>query len=213
MSLLTGTASRSSAPLRVVETKAPPKEPDRIDELLEVVRGSMDYVKAPAEERAKREAEPLIEQERVRLAAEAARVQAEHHAALAARASEIENLRRVYGEVDSQRADLQAQLLLATEEAGRSRAASEAALAAREREIAELRARPSQVIREPAPPAPAPAPVPRLKPEDISFEWHRSDVTGLLRGVVLRAKGYEDLVLEIERRGDNRMHNLKVKGG
>lgn len=50
---------------------------------------------------------------------------------------------------------------------------------------------------------------PAVKPEAIDFEILK-DPNGLLRRVVLKAKGYEDVAVDIERGADNRMRNLKI---
>lgn len=50
-----------------------------------------------------------------------------------------------------------------------------------------------------------------VKPEKVDFEYRRG-VDGLLKSVVLKAAGYDDVTVDIERGGDNRMRQLKVKG-
>jgi hypothetical protein len=75
----------------------------------------------------------------------------------------------------------------------------------------------------PTPPSPPPAPsAPELvihlaarppDPADITYEWRRypwdHPWAGLISGVVIKAEGYQDAVLDIERDGNGRIQGMK----
>lgn len=210
MSLLTGTATPSTVrPLRLAQ-EAP--KPDRTGDLIDVMKGTLEYLKTPAEERAKREAAELVEQERAKHAesaiAERGRFDAElaqARAAANARETDVANLRKLLTEVGESSERVR-------EESVQLRAAYEQELAVRTeaQRLAEehrqafeaLRAVPPKVIREPAP-------APTLAPEDISFGIVKG-ASGLLNRVVLKAKGYDDVAIDIHRGADNRIRDLKT---
>jgi hypothetical protein len=196
------------------QVPAEPK-PDHAGESLEVMKGILEYLKTEPAERAKREAGPLIEQERTRLT-EAARVERERYeaeisdarAAAAAREADAAGLRKLLLEVDgsSERIRGESEQLRAAYE--RELAAStEARRLAEEHRLAleALRAAPPQVVR-------GHVPAPTLAPEDISFSLVKGPSSGLLNRVVLKAKGYEDVEIDIVRGADNRMRDLKIGG-
>ena len=206
---------RKPQPLHKETPRAIPQKSE-IREVLDIMHGKLDYLKAEPSERAKLEAAPLIEQERARSARLEAETKAASEAALkAAQAryaedttklrtellesdTEIHTVRTTARESQSQVEGLRAELEQATKEA--------AEVASRHQdEIAAVR-RASL-----APPVPAPAlPAAPLKPEDIEFEYRR-DLNGLLSGMVLKAPGYTSLVVEVVRGADNRMRHLKAR--
>jgi chromosome segregation ATPase len=126
-----------------------------------------------------------------------------------AHAQELSSLQANMAEVRTSAARLREELIARDAEAAELRAASaraaeeyaralEAARAATQ--AAEARAAAPRVVYEPA-----------ARPEKIDFEYHRG-ANGLLARVVLKAQGYEDVAIDIERGADNRMRNLKIGG-
>lgn len=192
-------------------TVAPSSRPTPLDVLTEAVRvladgqkSTLDYLRMEPEARAKKEAAELLDranqetaQERTaREAAEAnaARIQAEYETALRKQKEAAQQMREIIAAAEDEAARLRADLASRTGEI--------------ERLQAEIQAKPMpQPEPQPAPVANTPA---ALKPEDIQFEYRRH-ANGLLARVVMKAKGYQDVAIDIERGADNLMRNLRVR--
>lgn len=196
---------------RLPESEPQPKPEDPREKALEA---AVDYLRTDAAERARREAEPILEAERKKMQAEldqirlTARKETENAAArLQKTESELTKLRANYGENMDQYAALQREL---DERTTALQAAQDKAAAAERQameQIQELNAKLAAI-----PPAPA-APVkePPLRADQIEMNWNR-DGAGLIHSVVLKAAGYDDVTVNVERFPDNRIRALNVKG-
>lgn len=194
--------------------------PSALKRDLEEVKAGVAYLKKPPEEQARLAAQPAIEQakrEKAAIAqaaaAERARLEAAHRAETEARAREreleraevrgqIEAQDLAYGRLRSEHETLrttatQAAETHARELAARDQALSEMTAAAAAREAAHQAAL-EQALRA----------TPK-RPEKVDFEY-RWTPNRLLKAVVLKADGYNDVVVNILRGADDRMHRLKI---
>lgn len=172
---------------------------------IKALHNDVAYLKVEPQERAKREAQPLIEAER----AERTRLEAEGKAradvAAAAHAAETTRLRDLLREADIQ-----------TETAHREASVRDARILETERLAQETAERHRQELeaarreRQPLPAILAPVPPPMPAPEEIEFEPHK-DTNGLLRALLIKSPGYSPLLVEVMRGADNRMRNLKAR--
>lgn len=203
LSLLTGTR----LPARLAKEPSPP-QPDPMELVIE----SLEYLKLEPSARAKREAEPVITAERAAfeaklneaVAAAARQLDEERalrRAVVASLQAEMQDAMRLRQEAER---DLRASLGASQEEIERLRAEAKKHAEETERRRAEAKKQPK------ASPAPQQLPQPAPALADIQFEYQRHD-NGLLRHVVLKAKGFRETVIDIERGADNRMRNLKVR--
>lgn len=199
------TRSRAGPRLRPAHTPAGPKPDSETKQLFGVMRETLDYLKLEPAARAKREAEPLLAQERAAAHERESAASAEREAERAKREEEAQRLREIIRETDAAAENLRAQARehqVQMEQAAREHGE---ALEAHRLELETLRARPG-----PTAALPAPAPPPAPKPEDFGFEY-RKDVNGLLTGMTIQAPGYASLVVEVVRGADNRMRHIKVR--
>jgi len=201
-------------PARSVAAPAPEPGPAerRIELLEEAVTGTLAYLRLTPEERAKQEAGELLSIEK----------QARDHEA-AQRAQAEQEVQRLLHLIESQREDnLQAMAELrgiianTQDESAMARASVESAKVEQARLAQTLNAERQQhraqldKLRSRQPIAPVTEPAIVLKPSDIQFVYTRNE-NRLLRHVTLRAKGYDDLVIDIERGSDNRMREIRVR--
>jgi hypothetical protein len=206
--LLTGTPGAPRA--RSAQVSEPQPVPDRSGELLDVMRGTLEYLKKDPEARAKEAAEPLVAAEReARAVAERERAAAldelerlraappappppEHERTIA-------ELRAMLGSAQDDGAAVRAELErtrgeLEADRAERTRLAEE-----HERVKRALEARPTPIVQ-----------APDVQPKDITI-LPRRDIAGFLREVVLKAPGRNDITISINRGGNGRMQSMKVR--
>lgn len=207
LSLLTGQPAPPRAP-------KPAPKPDRLDVLTEQMSGMLTYLHTDAKKRAQAEAQPIVEATQRETAAQIEAMKAESatalqsaQSAIAERESQLTQLRELLNETDTNTAGLQKELRQRTRELSKMNKAMAAREQAAAAQIADLTARLETM------PAvqPASEPAPPLKPEQIQFDWQRGG-SGLVNSVVLRADGYDDVTINVERFPDNRIRNLLMKG-
>lgn len=136
-----------------------------------------------------------------------AHAQAEHASAETAEALKVEHraalgrVRETLGESMDQADTLRLDLARKASEAETLRRENAEALEAHRLALEAERAKPPQIVTTIVPPPP---------PAQIAFDTQRTP-NGLLRSVVLRAEGYQEVTIDIERGPDNRMRQLKVR--
>lgn len=206
LNILTG---NFEAPRTPVVTPAPTPDPvtERFNVLAEKMDKTLEFLALDPAERARQEAAPLIEQERALTAQErTAREAAERRAeTISAEATTVLSAQQE----GAQR--LRDMLFTKEEETGRLRAETEQ-LRETSSQLQAENVRLTQALAV-VPPAQRPVvsqpPVP-VNPADIQFVYQRHE-NGLLRHVVLRANGFNDVTIDIDRGPDNRMRKLKVR--
>lgn len=192
--------------LRVVPPTTPKPLPAVDPAEFTRMRETLDYLRLEPQERAKREAEPLVAVERIaresaeRSRAESERVLAEHRARPVPVPEATEQLRAFLAE--SEVALAAAQVDVRAAHAETTRIAAEAVQLRAELHTAQAAAfaasREHVVYREAEP------------PQNIDLDYQR-DANGLLAEVVMRATGYGPVRVGIVRGGDNRVRALKLR--
>lgn len=216
-------------PLSTIEVEARKvvplrKEPavDPTTELLQRMQGTLEYLRLEPAERAKKEAEPLIELERNEraiveqraLETTAAMEKSAREAAAALEIARTEHLntttglRSLLGETQDVAAQLRADLARSSATTEEFRQQAEKTSNAHHQALVALAA--AEEKAKAAARIPAPQVVPPLKSADITLDAIMA-TDGLLQRVVLKAKGYDDVAIDIERDGANSLKTLIVR--
>jgi DNA repair exonuclease SbcCD ATPase subunit len=189
----------------------PKPKPDKTEILMEYMNGVMGYLKTDAKARAEIEAKPLIAQERAARQSEAEAERSKHEQAISEakntlRATEerMASLRSMYADSDSRAEKLAKEHETATKAIERIQKDHDRDQAKAQQQIQELNAKLATM------PASVSEPSIALKPEQIQFEWRRG-VAGLLDQVVMKADGFEDTAVNVERFPDNKIRGLSLR--
>ncbi len=189
----------------------PEHKPDKTDLMLEQMSGMMQYLHSGAKSRAEKAAKPLIEKERTALAAQMKAKEEEMIKRLSHESAKVDaaerrlnSLKALLDETEGSKTELHQKYVSQERALQKLKDTASQNEAKAQKQIEEIQAKlQAMPVAQPAPKA--------LDPEQIQFEWQRGG-TGLLNQVILRAEGFEDTAVTVERFPDNRIRGLNVKG-
>ena len=195
--------------------KQPEIKPDKTDMILERMDGMLGYLNTDAKTRAEKAAEPIIEQERTALAAQMKALDDKTTLTLADKAVKVNQaegrlrgLRDLFDKSEGVKGELYKQIADQEKALQKLKDHGEKSEAKAQKQMKEMEA--SWQAKVQALPVLQSAPA-TLEPDQIKFEWQRGG-TGLLSQVILRAEGFEDTTVRVERFPDNKIRGLDVKG-
>lgn len=193
--------------------KQPEPKPDKTDLILERMDGMLGYLNTNAKTRAEKAAQPMIEKERAALAAKMKALEdkttkrlADESLKLKDAEGRLSGLRSLFDQSESTNSKLYAQIKDRETALQKLKEHSEKIEAQARKQIEKMNSDWQAKVQ--AMPDSAPT---TLDPDQIKFDWQRGG-TGLVNQVVLRAEGFEDTTVRVERFPDNRIRGLYVKG-